>query len=58
MWIIAILMLLWQAVAAYAGPLEDCEQAQDIDRRIHGCTDRIHQFPETPRPSSTAAPAI
>ena len=45
MWIIAILMLLWQAVAAHAGPLEDCEQAQDIDRRIHGCTDRIHQFP-------------
>jgi tetratricopeptide (TPR) repeat protein len=45
MWIIAILILLWQAVAAHAGPLEDCEQAQDIDRRIHGCTDRISQFP-------------
>ena len=39
-------MLLWQAVAAHAGPLEDCfEQVQDIDRRIHGCTDRIRQFP-------------
>ena len=45
MWTIAILMLLWQAVAAHAGPLEDCEQAQDIDRRIHGCADRIRQFP-------------
>lgn len=45
MWIAAILMLLWQAVAAHAGPLEDCAQAQDVDRRIHGCTDRIRQFP-------------
>lgn len=45
MWITAILMLLWQAVAAHAGPLEDCEQAPDVDRRIHGCTDRIRQFP-------------
>jgi tetratricopeptide (TPR) repeat protein len=39
------LILLWQAVAAHAGPLEDCEQALDIDRRIHGCTDAIRQFP-------------
>ena len=38
-------MLLWQAVDARADPLEDCEQAQDVDRRIHGCTYRIHQFP-------------
>jgi tetratricopeptide (TPR) repeat protein len=45
MWISAILMLLLGAVAAYAGPLEDCEQTQDADRRIHGCTDRILQFP-------------
>jgi tetratricopeptide (TPR) repeat protein len=46
MWITAILMLLWLAVAAHAGPLEDCfEQVQDFDRRIHGCTDRIRQFP-------------
>jgi tetratricopeptide (TPR) repeat protein len=45
MWIPAVLMLLWQAVAAHAGPLEDCEQAQDIDRRIQGCTDRVRQFP-------------
>jgi tetratricopeptide (TPR) repeat protein len=46
MWIAAILILLWQATAAHAGPLEDCfEQVQDIDRRIHGCTDRIRQFP-------------
>jgi tetratricopeptide (TPR) repeat protein len=45
MWIIAILMLLWLAVAAHAGPLQDCEQAQDIDQRIRGCTDRIRQFP-------------
>jgi tetratricopeptide (TPR) repeat protein len=45
MWIAAILMLVWLPVAAYAGPLEDCEQAQDIDRRVHGCTARISQFP-------------
>jgi tetratricopeptide (TPR) repeat protein len=49
MWITAILifafMLLWQGVASHAGPLEDCGQAQDIERRIHGCTNRIHQFP-------------
>ena len=45
-WISAILMLLWQAGAAHAGPLEDCfEQVEDIDRRIDGCTDRILQFP-------------
>lgn len=46
MWITAVLMMLWQALAAHAGPLEDCEQAQDIDRRIHGCTDRIRQSPK------------
>jgi tetratricopeptide (TPR) repeat protein len=46
MWITAILMLLWQAVAAHAGPLQDCEQAQDIERRIAGCTDRVRQFPK------------
>jgi tetratricopeptide (TPR) repeat protein len=45
MWITAILMLLWQAVAAHANPLEDCEQARDIDRRILECTDRIRRFP-------------
>jgi len=45
MWITAILMLLLQAMAAHAGSLEDCEQAQDIDCRIRGCTDRIHQYP-------------
>jgi len=45
MWIIAILVMLWYAVAAHAGPLEDCEQAQDTDRRIHGCSDRITRFP-------------
>jgi tetratricopeptide (TPR) repeat protein len=39
-------MVLWQAAAAHAGPLEDCEQVQDIDRRIRGCTDRIRQFPK------------
>jgi tetratricopeptide (TPR) repeat protein len=39
-------MALWQAVAAHAGPLEDCDQAQDLDRRIHGCTERIRQFPK------------
>jgi tetratricopeptide (TPR) repeat protein len=44
-WIAAILMMLWQTVAAYAGPLEDCDQAQDIARRIQGCTDRIRLFP-------------
>jgi tetratricopeptide (TPR) repeat protein len=33
-------------VPAHAGPLEDCGQAQDVDRRIHGCTDRIRQFPK------------
>lgn len=43
--IIAVLMLLWQAVAANAGSLDDCLQAQNIDRRIQGCTDRIRQFP-------------
>lgn len=42
--ITAILILLCQAVAAYAGPLEDCEQAQDIEARIQGCNDRIGQF--------------
>jgi tetratricopeptide (TPR) repeat protein len=42
---IIILMLLWQVVAVRAGPLEDCEQAQDVERRIHGCTERIRQFP-------------
>ena len=47
MWIIAILMLLWQAVAAHAGPLEDCEQVQDIDRRIHGCTHIVRLFPRS-----------
>lgn len=47
MWIAAILMLLFQLVTAHAGSLEDCfEQVQDIDRRIHGCTDRIRQFPK------------
>ena len=45
MWITAILLTLWLAAAAHAGPLEDCAQAQDIDRRILGCTDRIRQFP-------------
>jgi tetratricopeptide (TPR) repeat protein len=45
MWIAAILILLWQAVAAHAGPLDDCGQAQDVDRRIQGCTDRIRQYP-------------
>jgi tetratricopeptide (TPR) repeat protein len=45
MWITVILMLLWQAVAAHAGPLEDCEQARDIDRRILGCTERVRQYP-------------
>jgi tetratricopeptide (TPR) repeat protein len=45
MWITAILILFLQVVAAYAGPVEDCEQAQDIDRRIRGCTDRVRQFP-------------
>jgi tetratricopeptide (TPR) repeat protein len=45
MWITAILILLWQAVAAHAGPLEDCGQAQDVDRRVQGCTDRIRQYP-------------
>lgn len=44
-WITAILLTLWLAAAAHAGPLEDCAQAQDIDRRILGCTDRIRQFP-------------
>jgi tetratricopeptide (TPR) repeat protein len=38
-------MLLWQAVAAHASPLKDCDRAKDIDRRIHGCTERIRQFP-------------
>jgi tetratricopeptide (TPR) repeat protein len=37
--------LFWQALAAHAGPLEDCAQAQDIDRRIKGCSDHIRQFP-------------
>lgn len=46
MWITAILVLLWQTVAAHAGPIEDCfEQVQNIDVRIDGCTDRIRQFP-------------
>ena len=45
MWITAILLTLWLAAAAHAGPLEDCAQAQDIDRRILGCSDRIRQFP-------------
>ena len=45
MWITAILLTLWFAAAAHAGPLEDCAQAQDIDRRILGCSDRIRQFP-------------
>jgi tetratricopeptide (TPR) repeat protein len=45
MWVAAILILLWQAAAAHAGPLDDCEQGQDLDRRIYGCTDRIRQFP-------------
>src|SRR5262245_30323311 len=45
MWIIAISILLWQAGAAYAGPVEDCAQAQDLDRRILGCTDRVSKFP-------------
>jgi tetratricopeptide (TPR) repeat protein len=45
MWITAILILLWQVVAAHAGPLEDCGQAQDADRRIQGCTDRVRQYP-------------
>jgi tetratricopeptide (TPR) repeat protein len=44
-WIVAFLMMLWQAVAAHAGPLEDCDQVDDLDRRIRGCTDRIRQFP-------------
>jgi tetratricopeptide (TPR) repeat protein len=39
-------MVLWQAGAAYAGPLEDCDQVRDIDRRIRGCTDRVRQFPK------------
>jgi tetratricopeptide (TPR) repeat protein len=43
--IFAILMVLWQAVAANAGALDDCLQAQSVDRRIQGCTDRIRQFP-------------
>jgi tetratricopeptide (TPR) repeat protein len=43
--IAAILMLLWLPLAAYAGPLEDCEQAQDVDRRVDGCTVRISQYP-------------
>lgn len=45
MWITAILMTLWLAASAHAGPVEDCAQAQDVDRRILGCTDRIRQFP-------------
>jgi tetratricopeptide (TPR) repeat protein len=45
MWISATLMLLWQAGTAHPGPLEDCEQAQDIGRRIQGCSDRIFQYP-------------
>jgi tetratricopeptide (TPR) repeat protein len=45
MWIVAILMLFWQAAAAHAGPFEDCEQAADIDRRIHGCTVLMRLFP-------------
>ena len=46
MWISVILMgLLALLTPAYAGPLEDCEQTQDIDRRIRGCTTRIQQFP-------------
>jgi tetratricopeptide (TPR) repeat protein len=43
-WIAVLLTLLLQT-AAYAGPLEDCEQDQDIDLRIRGCTERIRQFP-------------
>src|SRR5262245_14812474 len=45
MWISAVLMLLWLAGTAHPGPLEDCEQVQDIDRRIQGCSDRIVQYP-------------
>jgi tetratricopeptide (TPR) repeat protein len=45
-WIVAIVMVLWQAAAAHAGPLEDCIQVQEMDRRIQGCTDRIRQFPK------------
>jgi tetratricopeptide (TPR) repeat protein len=45
MWIIAILMLFWQAAAAHAGPVEDCEQVADVDRRIQGCTDLVRLFP-------------
>jgi tetratricopeptide (TPR) repeat protein len=44
-WIFAFMLLLWQAMAAHAGPLEDCDQSHDLDRRIRGCTDRIRQFP-------------
>jgi tetratricopeptide (TPR) repeat protein len=45
MWITAFVLALVLAGAAHAGPLEDCTQAQDIDRRILGCSDRIRQFP-------------
>jgi tetratricopeptide (TPR) repeat protein len=48
MWIILLLlMLLWPAVTAHAGPLDDCEQAQDIDHRIYGCTELIRLFPRS-----------
>jgi tetratricopeptide (TPR) repeat protein len=39
------IMSFWLAVAAHAGPPEDCAQAQDIDQRIQACTDQIRQFP-------------
>ena len=45
MWITALLLTLWLGAAAHAGPLEDCAQVQDVDRRILGCSDRIRQFP-------------
>jgi len=43
-WIALIVVVLCQT-AAYAGPLEDCEQDRDADRRLRGCTERIRQFP-------------
>ena len=44
MWIAVVLALLVPA-AALAGPLEDCEQERDNDRRIWGCTERLRKFP-------------
>lgn len=45
MWITALLLSLLLTAAAHAGPLEDCAQAQDFDRRILGCSERVRQFP-------------